>query len=231
MMTLSTGHQGWRDPHIHTVRRKVPDDTGRLKSVTVPAPPQVIDYVQYMGGVDRNDQLRAYYTCARKAQFWWKKVVYFLIDIARVNAWICFRQHHPKEADQPELGDDACPSSTMTHLLFTAELATELIDGYARGDSEHHQFRQATTTASCTLKGHFNAKMPGPYPKRCRWCSLHGGVTPKGRPKTTSKGCPVCSVHLCPGRCFALFHSAIKKSYSSSSTSATTATTTTASSL
>ena len=89
MMTLSTGHQGWRDPVEDTVSRKIPDKiTGRITRKEIPAPPQAIDYTRFMGGVDRGDQLRAYHTCSRKSQFWWKKLLYFLVDIARVNAWV-----------------------------------------------------------------------------------------------------------------------------------------------
>ena len=67
MMLLSTGHQGWRDPTTHTLKRKCTDEaTGRLKPRTVPAPSQAVDYTKSMGGVDRGDQLRSYHTCARK---------------------------------------------------------------------------------------------------------------------------------------------------------------------
>ncbi len=42
-----------------------------------------------MGGVDRGDQLRSYHTVTRKSNIWWKQLVYFLIDLCILNAWIC----------------------------------------------------------------------------------------------------------------------------------------------
>ncbi|XP_033630239.1 piggyBac transposable element-derived protein 3-like [Asterias rubens] len=126
MMTLSTGHQGWRDPLHHTVKKKIPHpDTGRLIKSDIPAPPQAIDYTRYMGGVDRGDQLRSYHTCSRKSQFWWKKLLYFRIDIARVNAWIAFKQHHcPEDEDDDEEEDVSSSTKTMSHTSFIVQLGT-----------------------------------------------------------------------------------------------------------
>ena len=122
MLTLSTAHQGWRDPHVHTVTRKIPDDdTGRRVSQVIPAPPQACDYTKFMGGVDRGDQLRAYHTCSRKAQFWWKKVLYFLMDIARVNGYIAYKKHHYDAATTEDSDVSDCPPAspkTLTHSQF-----------------------------------------------------------------------------------------------------------------
>ena len=45
---------------------------------------------KFMGGVDRGHQLRTYHTCSRKAQYWWKKVLCFLMDIARIIGYISY---------------------------------------------------------------------------------------------------------------------------------------------
>ncbi|XP_038050740.1 uncharacterized protein LOC119723906 [Patiria miniata] len=95
MMLLSTAHQGHRNCLIHQVERKPVDDGGRRPKTAVPAPRQAIDYTISMGGVDRTDQLRSYYTCSWKFQKWWKKLMYFLIDVCRVNAWLSYIRHHP----------------------------------------------------------------------------------------------------------------------------------------
>jgi len=47
----------------------------------------VIDYNQHMCGVDRIDQLMAYYTPLRKTIKWYRKVVLQFLDIAVVNAY------------------------------------------------------------------------------------------------------------------------------------------------
>ena len=60
------------------MQRKIVDDGTRcLEKKTISAPPKAIDYTRYM-----------------KSQLWWRKIFYFLVNIARVNAWICYRKHH-----------------------------------------------------------------------------------------------------------------------------------------
>ncbi|XP_072033345.1 uncharacterized protein [Amphiura filiformis] len=88
---LSTAHQLYGQPS-DTLTRKVKED-GQQRRVekAVHAPRQAISYTQNMGGVDRHDQLRSYHTCARKSQKWWKQLLFFLMDAARVNAFICFK--------------------------------------------------------------------------------------------------------------------------------------------
>jgi hypothetical protein len=73
------------------MRKVRPSPKEKRKETEVPAPRQAISYTQNMGGVDRHDQLRAYYTCARKSQLWWRQLLYFLVDAAQVNAFICFK--------------------------------------------------------------------------------------------------------------------------------------------
>ncbi|XP_072021767.1 LOW QUALITY PROTEIN: piggyBac transposable element-derived protein 4-like [Amphiura filiformis] len=88
---LSTAHQLYGQPS-DTLTRKV-KEAGQQKRVqkAIHAPRQAISYTKNMGGVDRHDQLRSYYTCARKSQKWWKQLLFFLMDAARVNAYICFK--------------------------------------------------------------------------------------------------------------------------------------------
>jgi hypothetical protein len=93
VMLLSSAHQPYRRD-TDMVTRKIKDDgMGTREAVEIAAPPQAKAYTKNMGGVDRSDQLRSYYTCSRKSQLWWKKVLYFLLDITQVNAWICYKHH------------------------------------------------------------------------------------------------------------------------------------------
>ena len=211
MMVLSTAHQGWRDPLVHTVQRKVPGKTGRRTTTIVPAPPQAIDYIRYMGGVDRGDQLRAYYSCSRKAQYWWKKILYFLVDICRVNAYISYSKHrHQEVEDDPSditVGEiDERSTKYLSHSEFIVRLGQELIDGYARGSSTPQS--NPRPVPAHNIMGHTSTRMPGLYPKRCQWCLHNDGVTKSGWTKTTQSGCAACMVNLCPGPCFIKFHQA-----------------------
>jgi len=50
----------------------------------------VIDYNQHMCGVDRRDQLMAYYTTLCKTLKWYRKVVLQFLDMAVVNAYLLY---------------------------------------------------------------------------------------------------------------------------------------------
>ena len=211
MTLLSSAHQGWRDPVTHTLRRRCPDpSTGRRKMKTVAAPPQAVDYTKCMGGVDRGDQLRSYHTCARKSQFWWRNILYFLVDVARVNAWLCYKHHHPAGAlsdgsDSDNIREEV--ENKMTHSQFTLAIATSLVDGHARGVTAR-QSSSAQTVLAHNIRGHFSDKMPGRHARYCKYCRQKNNVTKSGKPKTTRRGCPVCGVNLCPGQCFIKYHHA-----------------------
>ena len=56
----------------------------------VKKPDCVIDYNQHMCGVDRIDQLMAYYTPLRKTLKWYRKVVLQFLDMAVVNAYLLY---------------------------------------------------------------------------------------------------------------------------------------------
>jgi len=55
-----------------TVRRRQKDKI--LK--TIPCPKMVYDYNQYMGFVDKADQLRTTYTLDRKSKKWWHRIFF-----------------------------------------------------------------------------------------------------------------------------------------------------------
>ncbi|KAH8042576.1 hypothetical protein HPB51_024629 [Rhipicephalus microplus] len=48
-------------------------------------------YNQSMGGVDRADQLPAFYRNDLKTKKWYKRVVFHLLDLAIVNSWLLYR--------------------------------------------------------------------------------------------------------------------------------------------
>ena len=229
MMLLSTAHQGWRDPVTHTLNRKCTDEaTGRLKAKVIPAPPQAVDYTRCMGGVDRGDQLRSYHTCARKSQYWWRGILFFLIDVARVNAWLAFKHHHPITTNDSSSSSDEdkekqnVPQTTKktTHSQFVLQLANGLIDGFARGDTPRQVVGSCPVPAH-NAAGHFSTKMPERYARYCRVCRKRNVTTKSGKPKTTRRGCPVCGVSLCPGECFQLYHQATAPPADSSTATST----------
>lgn len=59
------------------------------KRVNIHCPDVVAVYNKYMGGVDRFDQYRERYETGRKSIKWWFRILYFLVDLAIVNSFIC----------------------------------------------------------------------------------------------------------------------------------------------
>ena len=60
---------------------------GNVVADDLPHKPELIsDYNKFMGGVDDNDQLLAYFAVGRKTMKWWKRVFWRLIDIALVSS-------------------------------------------------------------------------------------------------------------------------------------------------
>ena len=57
-----------------------------LKSVVID------DYNQYMLGVDKLDQLASYYSFLNKSVKWWRKVLFWMLEIAVINAYIIYKK-------------------------------------------------------------------------------------------------------------------------------------------
>ena len=78
---LSTNSQ----PHEEeVVQRRQRDGT----KVDVRCPAALAKYQQFMGGVDRNDQLRQYYTVPTKCRKFYKYIFWFLFEASITNAHI-----------------------------------------------------------------------------------------------------------------------------------------------
>ena len=84
---LSSCHHGYRDKTSDFLQRNIKGQGERMATKKcVRAPPHAVAYTKHMGGVDRHDQHRSYQTCSRQSMKWWRKILYFLIDVSRVNA-------------------------------------------------------------------------------------------------------------------------------------------------
>ena len=100
-------------PETGTVLRRQKDGT----RVTVPCPLLIITYNQFMGGVDRGDQVRGYYSCRTKCRKFYKYIFHFLLDVAITNAYILQKGY--------------CSSAPFsTFKPFWLQLASELIGDF-----------------------------------------------------------------------------------------------------
>ena len=55
----------------------------------IPCPESIILYNKYMGGVDRGDQLRGYYSWRTKSRRFYKYIFHFLFDVAIKERTVC----------------------------------------------------------------------------------------------------------------------------------------------
>nr|XP_006819800.1 PREDICTED: uncharacterized protein LOC102804595 [Saccoglossus kowalevskii] len=68
---LTTCKEGFRTRGERLVRYVKNKESHKRVTYTVPAPEVIENYNQFMGGVDRANQLRAYYTSQRQTHKWW----------------------------------------------------------------------------------------------------------------------------------------------------------------
>ena len=230
MTVLSSAHNAFRNRVTDVLTRSFSiDGIQRNKDHSIPAPPQVISYTKHMGGVDRSDQLRSYFTSDRKTNTWWKHILYFLVDVARVNAWICYKQDCLAASGLPMHGDDSditdrdsdddetdLPKGPKrpNHGNFVMSIAEQLINGFRKGDIVLRKFHPEQITKAERVPGdngpkHQMAKMKTPHGRQCGECKLAGrhraGFTKQGTPRliTSRFGCTACGVFLCNNnKCF-----------------------------
>ena len=87
----------------------------------VPCPPSVVAYNQYMGGVDRGDQLRQYYRVRCKTRKFYQKIFWFLFNSCVVNAFILHKNFVPV---------NNMSAKEATVRAFRVRLAESLIGQY-----------------------------------------------------------------------------------------------------
>ncbi len=196
---LSTAHSGFRNKETDQVKRNFSADGKSVRrSQVVSAPRQAIDYQINMGGVDRADQLRSYFTTARKSQMWWKQVLSFLVDVSRVNAWIVYKGCMAENEDG---------TASPNHGDFVMDLAESLIAGYSQANRRERQDTRALVNA-VQKTAHHHERMGARYPKACVNC-LRLGVKSKGgkgkKERRTIFGCKACNKHFCYD-CFFIVH-------------------------
>ena len=98
-------------PDVDSVLRQRKDGS----RISVPCPLSIMEYNNFMGGVDRGDRVRGYYSCRTKCRKFYKYIFHFLLDVAITNAYILQKGYH-----------SSAPFKTIKE--FQLQLASELID-------------------------------------------------------------------------------------------------------
>ena len=67
-------------------------DKSLKKHVPVPLPEGVAEYNGSMGGVDLADMFISLYRTPYKCKRWYLRVLFYCVDICKVNAWVLYRR-------------------------------------------------------------------------------------------------------------------------------------------
>lgn len=87
-VTISGTTTGIPEEQLPEVQRRKKD--GTLENVA--CPPIISTYNCYMGGVDKNDQMKSYYGINISGKKWWTRVFFDLIDRAIFNGKVLFNE-------------------------------------------------------------------------------------------------------------------------------------------
>ena len=101
-------------------------------------PSSIALYNKFMGGVDRNDQIRGYYRTPIKCRKNCKYIFWFLFDVAITNAFILCKEFSTSNLDNVK--------------TFRVELAKQLIGEY---NSRKRPGRPSITTSKRFCQEHF----------------------------------------------------------------------------
>ncbi|KAL3218436.1 hypothetical protein MRX96_005942 [Rhipicephalus microplus] len=166
--------------------------------VEVQRPSLVRVYNQSMGGVDRADQLLAFYRNDLKTKKWYKRVVFHLLDLAVVNSWLLYRA--PKGSSMQL----AHYKLQITLGLMKAEQATEDAKEQREFGSTRLSNRASDIPGAVRYEGvnHMPVKISQPNAQRCKMLECK---------RKTRMQCKKCQVYLCieidgPTNCFERFH-------------------------
>ena len=85
------------------------------RGVVMDKPTVIADYNQYMLGVDKLDQLVAYYSFLHKSVKWWRKIFFWLLEVMVINSYIIYRELAKARGEKP-----------LTHLAFRRRLIESL---------------------------------------------------------------------------------------------------------
>ena len=141
----------------------------------VPRPIVINNYNTFMGGVDKSDQYRSYYSVWRAGKKWWRYIIVVLY----------------------ELGSG--------EQLHRADVAKGLRNGFTSRKQRHGRKGRSINTLDVSVHsmGHHKLVRIKGRKRICRFCSSSGVKTPAGRSVETSYMCEFCDIPLCRGKgCF-----------------------------
>lgn len=194
----------------------------RRNGETVEKPSVVALYHQQMSGVDLHDQLNGYYSCGdRKTLKWWKKVFLWGFEVAFVNSFILYNEHHKMAGYvQRDAGDYSTNLKT-----FRKQLVARLIPSPRSDYNSRPGIRMGVDLCDATVNadggGGGGAQPPpaslstvphfiGKRDKSSRICAVCNANNKKKETVYYCKTCP-SNPYLHIPDCFNLFHQELLK--------------------
>lgn len=174
--------------------------TSRASGKTANKPTVIDNYNQCMNGVDLADQYTTYYSFIRRSRKWWKKICFWLLEVATVNSYIVFK----------------CTTTSTTHLQFRKAIIERLAQIHLQDAPQrvrgrpfirhHSENSTVVNPARLNRKPHFLAQRE--HQRQCVVCS-----TPQKR-KRSSYYCKTCPSNptLCPDTCNERYHTLVNYS-------------------
>lgn len=154
-------------------------------------PAVVADYNQHMLGVDKLDQLMSYYSFLHKSVKWWRKVFFWLVEVAVVNSYIIYKELAKRRGERQ-----------ISHLEFRRQLIQFLSEQMRTSVTRCSRPRSSSHIERLQQVPHYLQK--GRKRRDCVVCSDRDG----GTRHLTLYQCATCSDNpsLCPSTCFEAYH-------------------------
>lgn len=173
-------------------------DRKKKSFVDVQRPSLVKVYNQSMGGVDRADQLLAFYRNDLKTKKWYKRIIFHLLHLAVVNSWLLYRA---TKGSVMQLAH--CKLQIALGLMKAAQAAEDV-------EEERDVSSTSLSNRASDIPGavwydcvnHIPVKIAQPNAQRCKMSQCK---------RKTHMQCKKCKVYLCievdgPTNCFEQFH-------------------------
>ena len=189
----------------------------RNKAEEIARPHIVHVYNQYMGGVDRADQLVSYQSVALKTVKWWKKLFFHIINLALVNAYKLYQEVYPEKR---ATGQKDFRVAVVQSLIEQVDFSTlpVAVPALSR-QSNHSQPEHRLNLGNHYLERHFgtDGSKRRSHGRRCVCCApaqrlyheQHPDEMRKPRKRFGAESsfyCGLCDVTLCVWPCFKIYH-------------------------
>ena len=204
-------HDGRQVTLCSTIHKGCMVDTGKKTRDTqepILKPDVVLDYNKHLGNVDRGDQLVQYLAMRRRTLKWYKKVLFHMMDLCTVQAYIIYKM----VTNKPIL-HRVFKRELVKEILASTELPRAISSGCPRAtapetlqrlnnDLRMHYLDKIVGTGKANIS---RARVVCSTSER-KLMSLQGMVIPKRPGCESSFECVGCSSALCVTPCFMIYH-------------------------